>query len=134
MSWLVTGDADDGAELARRAEAKLAARRAAGVLDENEIARVSAARVALLEADGVLSEAFRQACVHWRIDAPVPLSSHRSVVGPLLVAAKRLVARLLRFHVEVPLARQAEFNRNLLVVLHELARRPSSGSDRSRDS
>jgi hypothetical protein len=55
-----------------------------------------------------------------RIDAPVPLQSHRPIVGAALVALKRVVARVLRFQLEVPLARQAEFNRNLLVVLQEL--------------
>lgn len=127
MSWLRAGDAAASESLERRARERLERRIAAGAVDPAEIERVAASPVRRFEADPLVSEAFRRACVAWRIDAPVPLRSHRPVVGPVLVAAKRLVARLLRFHVEVPLARQAEFNRNLLVVLHDLVLRSRAG-------
>ena len=123
MSWVTVGGEDAGESIAAKARERLEGRIAAGVVDRAEIDRVSAARARLFDPDGVASEAFRRACVSWRIDAPVTLRSHRPWIGGLLVAIKRLVGRLLRFHTEVPLARQAEFNRNLLVVLHELADR-----------
>ena len=111
------------AALIARARKRLEGRITTGVIDRAEIEQVSAARARLFDPSRVASEAFRRACVSWRIDAPVTLRSHRPWIGGLLVAAKGLVGRLLRFHTEVPLARQAEFNRNLLVVLHELVDR-----------
>ncbi|MGH7805550.1 MAG: hypothetical protein ACREQJ_14475 [Candidatus Binatia bacterium] len=121
MSWITIGG--EGGGVAERASERLEGRIAAGVLDRAEVDRVSAARVRLFDVGGAASEAFRRACLAWRIDAPVTLRSHRPWIGGVLVAAKRLLGRLLRFQVEVPLARQAEFNRNLLVVLHELVDR-----------
>jgi hypothetical protein len=123
VSWLEVGEKNLGGVLAERVRDRLERRVAAGVVDRDEIARVSGARARLFDPGGIASEAFRRACLSWRIDAPVTLRSHRPWIGGVLVAVKRLVARLLRFHVEVPLARQAEFNRNLLVVLHELVDR-----------
>jgi hypothetical protein len=131
VSWVTVDGEDAGAKIAAKARERLEGRIAAGVVDRAELERVSAARARLFDPGGVASEAFRRACVSWRIDAPVTLRSHRPWIGSLLVAAKRLLGRLLRFHTEVPLARQAEFNRNLLVVLHELVDRfPPSDRDK----
>ena len=130
MSWLEAGEENLGGVLVERVRDRLERRIAAGVVDPDEIARVSSARARLFDPGGIASEAFRRACLSWQIDAPVTLRSHRPWIGGVLVAAKRLVARLLRFHVEVPLARQAEFNRTLLVVLHELVDRLPPGDER----
>ena len=122
MSWIALGGEGSG-DVETRVRERLDRRIHANVVDVAEIEHVSRARVRLFDPGGAASEAFRRACIAWRIDAPVTLRSHRPWVGGALVALKRAVARLLRFHVEVPLARQAEFNRNLLVVLHELVDR-----------
>ena len=135
MSWVTIGGEEPGGGVAGQARERLERRIAAGVLDRGDVDRVSAARVRLFDPGGIASEAFRRACLSWQIDAPVTLRSHRPWIGGLLIAAKRLLARLLRFHVEVPLARQAEFNRNLLVVLHELVDRlPPRDASPSRPS
>ena len=122
MTWLSFGE-ENVDELAERARGRLEGRIGAGVVDRAEIERVSRARVRLFDPGGGASEAFRRLCVVAQVDAPVKLESHRPLIGSVLVALKRVVRRLLRFQVEVPLARQAEFNRNVLVVLQEMAER-----------
>jgi hypothetical protein len=102
---------------------RLQARVASGLLTPDEIERVTSARVRLLPVGGELSEAFRRCCIAWEVDRPERLTSHRPLVGPLLVLAKRAVRRLLRFQNQAAIARQQEFNRNLLVVLGEVLER-----------
>ena len=45
------------------------------------------------------------------------------MIGPVLVAVKRAVRRVLRYQTEVQLSRQRDFNWNLLLVLRELLER-----------
>ena len=104
-------------------ERRLEERRQRGLVDAAEIERVSAATPATLEGDGILSDAFRRCCETWEVDRPIEIRSHRAVLGPVLVAAKRLLLRLLRFHTETAWRRQREFNRNLLLVVRECLRR-----------
>ena len=73
--------------------------------------------------DDAASEIFRRCCVTWEVDRLPALSSHRPLVGPLLVAVKRVARRLLRFQTEAQFSRQRDFNWNLLLVLRELLER-----------
>jgi hypothetical protein len=114
-------------EIGREAEeivrARLAQRYARGVIDQDEVARVTAMRLHTFEGNEAASEVFRRCCVTWQVDREVPITSHRPVVGPLLVAVKRFVRRLMRFQTEAQLSRQRDFNWNLLLVLRELLER-----------
>lgn len=126
-----------GEDVARRVHERVAERLARGVLDASEIARVSAAPLRTFAGDDeTASEFFRRCCVTWEVDRPAPITSHRRFLGPVLVAAKRLVRRALRFQTEVPLSRQRDFNWNLLLVLRELleARARDEAGRRARGS
>ncbi|MGH7821892.1 MAG: hypothetical protein ACREQ9_19180 [Candidatus Binatia bacterium] len=112
-----------GAAAPARARARLEERIARGVLSEREIERVTNARLLTLDSGGGVSEAFRRCCTAFEADRPAPITSHRPVVGPVIVAVKKLVRRALRFQHEAALARQSEFNRNLLLVLRDLLER-----------
>ncbi len=103
--------------------ARVADRRARGILDETEIARLSAAGLHTFDGDDTTAEIFRRCCVTWEVDRPPKLSSHRPVVGAVIVAVKRLVRRMLRFQTEAQLSRQRDFNWNLLLLLREILER-----------
>jgi len=114
-------------EIGREAEetvrTRLADHYARGVIDRDEVARVAAMPLHTFAGDEAASEIFRRCCVTWDVDRELPITSHRAVVGPLLVAGKRFARRLLRFLTEAPLSRQRDFNWNLLLVLRELLER-----------
>ena len=120
-SFRITGKA--GRAAVDRVKARLADRLARGILDPAEVERVSTMKLRTFDGDEAASEIFRRCCVTWDVDRAAPITSHRRVVGPLLVALKGIVRRMLRFQTEGQLNRQREFNWNLLLVLRELLER-----------
>jgi len=107
------------AEVARR----VGDRRARGILDDAEVERVAAAALHTFEGDDTTAEIFRRCCVTWEVDRPPKLTSHRPVVGAVIVSVKRVVRRMLRFQTEAQLSRQRDFNWNLLLLLREILER-----------
>jgi len=120
-SFRIAGE--QGGRAFERVRARLADRVARSVLDPQEVERVSAMRLHTFVGDDAASEIFRRCCVTWEVDRPARITSHRAVIGPLLVALKRAVRRMLRFQTEAPLSRQRDFNWNLLLLLRELLER-----------
>ena len=112
-----------GGAAAETVRARLAERLASGILDRDEIARVSTMRLRTFAGAEAASEIFRRCCVTWEVDRAPVLTSHRPLIGPLLVALKRVARRLLRFQTEAQFSRQRDFNWNLLLVLRELLER-----------
>jgi len=117
-SFRIAGAA--GREAMEKVRARVAERMARGVLDGAEIARVAAAPLRTFVGDETTSEFFRRCCVTWEVDRVPPISSHRGIVGIPLVAGKRLLRWCLRFLSEQQLARQRDFNWNLLLAVREL--------------
>lgn len=70
--------------------------------------------------DEALFEAYRRMLRLWNVAEQPPIASHRRLVGPLLVFAKRLVRRALAFELEPMLARQASFNQAALALVRFL--------------
>jgi len=120
-SFRIAGE--NGGAVAETVRARVAERLARGVLDCDEIARVSTMALRTFAGDDAASEIFRRCCVTWEVDRLPALTSHRPLVGPLLVAVKRVARRLLRFQTEAQFSRQRDFNWNLLLVLRELLER-----------
>lgn len=128
-----------GEDVARRVRERVDDRLARGIFDAREIERVASVPLRTFAGDDeAASEFFRRCCVTWEVDRPAPITSHRPIVGIVLVALKRLARRALRFQMEVPLSRQRDFNWNLLLVLRELlearARESPHKSDLGRRS
>jgi len=112
-----------GLEAEETVRKRLAERYERAVIDRDEVARVAAMRLHTFEGSEAASEIFRRCCVTWEVDRETTITSHRPVIGPVLVAVKRLARRLLRFLTEAQLSRQRDFNWNLLLVLRELLER-----------
>ena len=125
-SFRITGEQGRGAWA--RVQERLADRRARGIVQPEEVERVSRETLHTFEGADRASEIFRRCCVTWEVDRLIPITSHRPGIGPVLVAVKRVVRRMLRFQLEPHLSRQRDFNWNLLLLLRELLereRRPS---------
>jgi uncharacterized small protein (DUF1192 family) len=120
-SFRIAGE--QGRQALERVRARLADRMARGILEREEVERVSAKRLHTFDGDEAASEIFRRCCVTWEVDRTPPITSHRAVLGPVLVAVKRAVRRVLRYQTEAQLSRQRDFNWNLLLVLRELLER-----------
>ncbi len=120
-TFRITGP--EGERAAAKVRERLADRRARGILDDSEVERVAAAALRTFDGDDVTAEIFRRCCVTWEVDRPPQLTSHRPVVGAVIVAVKRVVRRMLRFQTEAQLSRQRDFNWNLLLLLREILER-----------
>jgi hypothetical protein len=112
-----------GRPVAEQVRARLVDRLARGVILPEEVSRISQMKLHTLSATGIASEAFRKSCVSWEIDRPPPVTSHRPLLGPWIVAAKKILRRVVRWPLQPFLARQRDFNRSLLVVLRDLLER-----------
>lgn len=65
----------------------------------------------------------RRLCQLWDLELkPAAISSHRPVIGPLIVALKRALARVVGVIMREPLAHQRDFNAVTISLLAELAR------------
>ena len=102
---------------------RAADRRARGIVDDAEVERIATAALHTFDGDDATAEIFRRCCVTWEVDREPKLTSHRAGIGVAIVAAKRLVRRLLRFQTEAQLSRQRDFNWNLLLLLREMLER-----------
>jgi len=112
-----------GRGVPERVRERLAERMARGIFDSGEIERVAAMPLRTFTGDETASEIFRRCCVTWEVDRVPVITSHRPLIGPVLVLVKRFARRLLRFQTEAQLSRQRDFNWNLLLVLRELLER-----------
>lgn len=70
--------------------------------------------------DEALFDAYRRMLRLWNVAEVPPIASHRRVVGPVLVAAKKLTRRILAFELDPFFERQASFNRAVLDLIRVL--------------
>lgn len=99
----------------------------------SSIAAIAALRPAMLDRSLVIGEkdyeALRRLCQVWDVDLrPSPITSHRPLVGPLIVAMKKLLFPVLRVFLKDTLRQQRDFNSQTLVLLTQLCNRISSSS------
>src|SRR5262249_31059303 len=78
-----------GLEAEETVRKRLAERYERAVIDRDEVARVAAMRLHTFEGSEAASEIFRRCCVTWEVDRETTITSHRPVIGPVLVAVKR---------------------------------------------
>jgi hypothetical protein len=93
-----------------------------GSIKQADLDYLSRYRLAALQESLVLSsrelELLRNLCAIWgREPLRAPITSHRRVIGPLLVAAKKALFPLIRGALGPELQRQQEFNGALIEFL-----------------
>lgn len=67
--------------------------------------------------DRALFEAYRRMLRSWNVAERPPLESHRPVIGPWIVRAKKLTRRALAFELDPFFERQTRFNRAVLELV-----------------
>ena len=126
MSWL-TVLGKDAPELAQELEERTAGRMAAGEFSEENVRYIreldlSAAPGTLTVSDESL-ERLRKLCAVWDIDLKVfSITSHRRVLGPLIVAAKKLLFPLFRVFLKECIQQQRAFNAEVISYLAFMSR------------
>lgn len=72
-------------------------------------------------------ERLRRLCEVWEVQFKAPkITSHRALIGPVIVFVKRLLYPLLQVFLKEPFAQQRKFNAEALSLLADLAGRTGS--------
>ena len=121
MSWL-TVCGKNSPDLARTLEERVAARKTQGEFaDANVryIEKLSFAPVAgRLEVSDETLERLRKLCQLWDVDLKVlGISSHRKIVGPLIVGVKKMLFPVLRIFLKEFIKQQRAFNAEVISFL-----------------
>ncbi len=115
----------DVARLMEEIKERVRLRKASGFYSEEEIRRITQME---LEVREVLPGYRDELDLHlttlneiWDPKEPEPIISHRRIVGPAIVALKRIIQRLGGPLIGLALARQARFNSHLMQLLNSFA-------------
>ena len=125
MTEWSSGEMVDVARIMEELRARVAERRASGFYSEEEIERIARMELEIQEA----LPGYRDDLDHhlvilndtWNTKAEAAITSHRRVVGPLIVAVKKLFRRLTAPYINMVLVQQVEFNSALVRLLNSFA-------------
>lgn len=130
--------AEDDQELAGELAQQVDQRIAAGDYSEHNVKYIE--RLYLGPAAGTLRvsdatlESLRRLCQVWDVDVRLrTITSHRPVVGPVIVAIKRLLFPVLKVFLKDFIRQQRSFNAGVLALLAQLANQQANGFDESYD-
>ena len=115
----------DVARITEELKARVAERKASGFYSEEEIQRIADMELEIRE----VLPGYRDDLDHhlailndtWDSKAEPAMTSHRPLVGPLVVAGKKLLRRLTAPYINMVLAQQVEFNSTLVRLLNSFA-------------
>jgi len=128
--WLVVcGKAD--LELARALTTRVKQRVQSGSFSWEDVRNIAAIPARLVSGDIHIStkrlELLRRMCQSWDIELrPREISSHRPFIGPLIVACKRVLLRMVQVLFKDLLQQQRDFNALAVTVLAGLANEQAS--------
>jgi hypothetical protein len=125
MSFL--GGALSGREdLESEIRAKLEEHLKLGKVTEHDIKYITNLRRPVIDGKLELSEArlnaIRQLCQLWQLEvSPIKITSHRRVIGPIIVFIKKLLYPILSSLLSNTLKKQSNFNAQAIILLTEMA-------------
>jgi len=119
-------------ELAERVAAQVNARIASGEFARRDIEYVSTLDRRLFSGNVQMSEEnfdrLRNLCRLWDIDIKVgEIRSHRPVIGPIIVAVKKVLLPILRMLLKDTIRQQRTFNGLVVETVAQIAAETSSG-------
>lgn len=122
-SW-ITGAADGSLE--EKIEALVQQRISKGEYKSEDARYIEKLPVSIvggaLAVDDRVLEKLRRLCQLWDVEMkPVKITSHRKVIGPFIVFAKKLIFPLLKVFLKEPLRQQRDFNAAAIALLAELS-------------
>ncbi|MBI2466670.1 MAG: methyltransferase domain-containing protein [Candidatus Rokubacteria bacterium] len=116
------GGGVDVARLMAEIQERIRERKASGFYSEEEVRRIAKMELEVTEVvPGLRDELEHHLTVlndAWDTAAEPEIQSHRRLIGPVIVAAKRLLRRLTKPYITLVLTRQVEFNSRLLHLLN----------------
>lgn len=122
--WIsICGDAAE--DYARSLRERVQARLTAGQFRADEIDFISSADFSVVQDRLLVSErelnVMRRLCQSWQVELrPMNITSHRKVIGPLIVGVKRLVYPLLQVLLKDFIKQQRDFNASAISMLGHL--------------
>lgn len=125
MSWLSVGGKDDD-NLASHLEDAVSAKQKSGEYTAEDVKYVQKLSLALAKGELRVSdeslEGLRRLCQLWDVDIKVySISSHRKIIGPVIVAVKKLVFPILRVLMKEFINQQRTFNAEVIAFLAHLS-------------
>ncbi len=122
MSWLTVPGKDNSSELARSIRARVEKKIAAGEFTADEVAYIAKVDLSVVKGDLKVSdenlERLRRLCALWDIDLKVfSISSHRKILGPVIVTFKKILFPILRVFLKECIKQQRAFNAEVISYL-----------------
>ncbi|MCO6430201.1 MAG: hypothetical protein J5J00_05020 [Deltaproteobacteria bacterium] len=123
-SWITAcGSSDE--ELSRRCQEGMHLRFAENEYTAKDVEYIQNLQLRVSRASSNLSnkevEHLRRLCQLWDVNLKCPpLTSHRPIVGPIIVTVKRLFFPVVRLFMRESFKQQREFNANVITVLTEI--------------
>ncbi len=129
-NWIkINGESATGstaADLIKRVEGAVAQKLAAGSYSERDIKYLAALSRPLinqkLEVTAERLEKLRAMCQSWDVDfRPVSVTSHRPVIGKVIVAAKKALQPIIKALLKDTITQQRNFNASVIAAVTDLA-------------
>lgn len=126
-SWLKIGN-EDTAELAGRLSALSAEKISSGEYARKDVEYIENLKARDIQSTLDLSvsdlEKIRRLCQLWDLDIKATeIKSHRPVIGPLIVAVKKLTLPVLKVLLKETVKQQREFNATAISLLTDICNR-----------
>lgn len=126
MAWL-TVCGKDASERAEGIRARVEKKMTAGEFTADEVAYIAKVDLSVVKGDLRVSdeclEKLRRLCALWDIDLKVfSISSHRKILGPVIVALKKVLFPVLRVFLKECIKQQRAFNAETISYLAYLSR------------
>ena len=124
--WILIGGEPNGA-LQRLVEGRTRAAEAARTYRVEDIAYLKKMNMHVapgqLQVSDLTLEKLRKMCQLWYIDLKPgrEISSHRKLIGPMIVAAKKALFPIIRFCLKDTLKQQRDFNAAVIAAITHLA-------------
>ena len=82
-------------------------------------------RITSTDVSNQFLDKLRTACQLWDVDLRIQnISSHRKVIGPVIVAAKKAIAPMIKFFLKDFIRQQKDFNAAILALIIESKNKP----------
>jgi hypothetical protein len=130
-AWIYLGS-ESKQDLEAELDAKVQARMDQGDFSDHNVKYIAKVKLDLTEGGLRLPEKrlekLRRLCQLWDVDIRVrEISSHRKIIGPLIVAVKKLVYPVLRVFLRDYIRQQRSFNAGVIALLAELSNEKTNG-------
>lgn len=128
---------EQGSSIEELLSSRVGQRQAKGSYSAEDVKYIAALNLKAVKGDLKVSdevlEKMRRLCQIWDVDLKAkPISSHRKFVGPVIVAAKKMMFPIIRIFLKDFLRQQRQFNAGCISLLAEIAQ--SAGKSECKEN